>query len=101
MHKALKPGVKISEVYKACSQYGFDKSKNMGSSNTEAGKKFLNFARSLPKILGFGIGFNFKEEFLTIKEDNENVVSVGMSFNIRLSLTNFAQPTKEEPNVPA
>ena len=53
----------------------------------------LNFCRGLQKILGYGIGMNFKEELLAIKEDNERVIQTGMVFNVRLSLTNFAKAT--------
>ena len=49
-----------------------------------------NFANGLPKCFGFGIGMNFKEEFLSIKEDSVRVVEPGMVFNIRITLTNFA-----------
>ena len=82
-------------MYKACIAYGNDKIASEGGPNTENGKKFQNFTRGLPKIIGYGIGMNFKEELLSIKEDNDRIIETGMVFNIRLSLTNFAKPTKE------
>ena len=94
LQKAVKPGNKISDVHKACIQYGKDKVLAEGSS-TEAGKKYQSFTRGLPKIIGYGIGMNFKEELLSIKDDNDRVIEPGMVFNIRLSLTNFAKPGKE------
>lgn len=36
-----------------------------------------------------------KEEQLTIKADNHRVVEAGMVFNVRLTLTNFAQSSAE------
>ena len=88
-------------MYKACISYGNDKAKAEGGSNTDSGKKFVNFTRGLPKVLGYGIGMNFKEELLAIREDNEKIIESGMVFNIRLSLTNFAKATKDMPNMPA
>jgi nucleosome binding factor SPN SPT16 subunit len=43
----------------------------------------------LPKVLGYGIGLNKKEEQLSIKADNHRVIEAGMVFNIRLSMANF------------
>ena len=40
LQKTIKPGSKISDVYKACVSYGNDKAKAEGGSNTETGKKF-------------------------------------------------------------
>lgn len=99
LQKTVKPGTKICDVFKACLAYGNEKSKKEGGANTETGKKFQNFTRGLPKILGYGIGMNFKEELLSIREENERLIETGMVFNIRLSLTNFAKTTKEQ--VPA
>jgi nucleosome binding factor SPN SPT16 subunit len=36
-----------------------------------------------------------KEEQLTIKADNLKVVEAGMAFNVRLTLTNFAQSSAD------
>ena len=45
----------------------------------------------MQKVLGYGIGMNFKEELLAIKEDNHRIIEVGMVLNVRLSLTNFSK----------
>lgn len=67
----------------------------MGGLNSEKGKLMRNFASGLPKCFGFGIGMNFKEEFLSIREDSRRVIEIGMVFNIRLTLTNFASLNQE------
>jgi nucleosome binding factor SPN SPT16 subunit len=51
--------------------------------------------KAVPKILGYGIGMNAKEESLTIKEDNHKVIEAGMTFNVRLTLTGFASAKKD------
>ena len=76
--------------------FGNEKAKLLGDSNTDSGRMMLNFTRGLQKVLGYGIGMNFKEELLAIKEDNHRVIQTGMVFNIRLSLTNFAK----QPDTP-
>jgi len=43
----------------------------------------------LPKVLGYGIGYRFKEDQLAIKEDNNRVITENMVFNLKLSLANF------------
>jgi nucleosome binding factor SPN SPT16 subunit len=45
--------------------------------------------KHLPKVLGYGIGLNKKEDQLSIKEGNDRVIEKGMVFNVRLSLANF------------
>lgn len=37
---------------------------------------------------GFGIGFNYKEEALVINQSNQTVIKPGMSFHVRITLTN-------------
>lgn len=71
--------------------YGSEKAQQLGGSNTDAGKQMINFTRGLQKVMGYGIGMNFKEELLAIKEDNQRIIQSGMVFNVRLSLTNFAK----------
>ena len=37
---------------------------------------------------GFGIGFQFKEDYLTINEANQLLLEDGMTLHVRVALTN-------------
>lgn len=52
----------------------------------------------LPKVLGYGVGMTAKEEILSIKEDNDKTIEVGMVFNVRLSLALFDKEQRPERN---
>ncbi len=54
-------------------------------------KKFIeskNPTVTINNNFGFGIGFNFKEDALTINATNQTVVKPGMVFHIRIALSN-------------
>ncbi len=57
----LKPGKKISEIYETA--LAFIKSE---------GKE--DHLKHLPKVFGYGIGLNKKEEQLSIKADNHRLI---------------------------
>ena len=70
--KSLKAGEKISSVYQTVKNFISGKNPNLGIHS--------NF--------GFGIGFNYKEDALTINSSNQTVIKAGMSFHVRVTLTN-------------
>jgi nucleosome binding factor SPN SPT16 subunit len=52
-------------------------------------KKFIetgNPAVTINNNFGFGIGFNFKEDALTINATNQNIIKNGMVFHVRIAL---------------
>lgn len=81
----LKIGLELSEVHKNLMEY------TKTIENAE-------FAKFLPKTLGYGIGLKPKEELLAIKDDNSKVIEAGMVFNVRLSLANFSVKKIAERN---
>jgi nucleosome binding factor SPN SPT16 subunit len=76
LRNTIKEGISIKDVYKVFLDY-------IKSNGKE------DYLKNLPKVLGYGIGMNPKEELLSIKEDNDKVIDNGMVFNIRLSLAHF------------
>jgi nucleosome binding factor SPN SPT16 subunit len=78
----LKVGKKISEVYEST----ISLIKSLGKED---------HLKHLPKVLGYGIGLNKKEEQLSIKSDNHRIIEPGMIFNLRVSMANFDnRPTR-------
>ena len=78
----LTVGKQLSQVYNSIVEF-------VKSSGKEEHLKHL------PKVMGYGIGLNKKEDLLSIKGDNERFIENGMTFNVRLSLANFDnRPTK-------
>jgi len=54
-------------------------------------KKFIvdkNSNLGVHSNFGFGIGFNYKEDALTINASNQSVIKNGMTFHVRITLTN-------------
>ncbi len=68
----MKAGEKISTVFQSVKKFISDKNSNLGVHS--------NF--------GFGIGFNYKEDSLTISASNQTVIKSGMTFHVRVTLTN-------------
>ena len=68
----MQPGVKISEAY------------------SQVMSKVSNSLKNkIHPILGHSIGFNFKEDGLHIKADNDTVLEPGMTFVLRLIANNI------------
>ena len=70
--KSIKAGEKINSAYQTVKKFINDKNPNLGVHS--------NF--------GFGIGFNYKEDALTINAANQTVIKPGMTFHVRITLTN-------------
>lgn len=70
--KSMQTGEKIFQVYQQVKKFINEKNPNLGVHS--------NF--------GFGIGFNYKEEALTINATNQSIIKSGMTFHVRITLTN-------------
>lgn len=68
----MKPGVTIGQCCTQAKKFIQDRNSNLKLGN--------NF--------GFGIGFAFKEDALTINESNQTVLQSGMTFHVRVALSN-------------
>lgn len=69
---SLRVGATISDVYTRVKQLISDKNPSL----------------TLGPNFGFGIGFQFKEDTLTINNTNQTVVKEGMTFHVRIALSN-------------
>lgn len=65
-------GATIATVYNTVKQFISDKNPSLAIG--------ANF--------GFGIGFNFKEDLLTINQSNQTSIKEGMTFHVRIALSN-------------
>ena len=68
----LRPGNTIAQAYQQAKAFIAGRNPNV-----QCGSNF-----------GFGIGFSFKEDSLAITAENQTGVEVGMTFHIRVALTN-------------
>lgn len=84
----------MSEVYAACMKMVTTRAEQLGT-ESEQGKRFASYVKAIPKILGYGIGMQAKEEQLAIKEENHRLIEAGMTFNVRITLTNFSAAKKD------
>lgn len=69
---SLKVGATIGSAYSTVKQFISDKNPSL----------------TISPNFGFGIGFHFKEDILTINQSNQTVVREGMTFHVRVALSN-------------
>ncbi|TNV85367.1 hypothetical protein FGO68_gene4788 [Halteria grandinella] len=75
--EVLKPGSKISQAYSQVIDYV---KKDLGKEES---------LKHLPKVYGYGIGLQKREDALALKVDNEKMIEAGHVFNLRISMANF------------